>query len=257
MRRFWHGCAISLIILNLSGCGDSDNYAPVTEVNTIDPIPRAGVHRAARRESIYEIAWRYGLDYRQLVARNHLKSPYMVRQGQLIYLGGISHPTIAPLSTKPSSSLTEPTPVFIKREAPAPLAPAPTLAEKEEPNLKVSTWIWPAKGRIVSGYSGFNKGINISGHLGAPIYAAASGKVVYCGSGLRGYGNLIILKHNQTYLSAYAYNRQLFVKEGQWVKQGQKIADMGENIGSGKAMLHFEIRRAGKPIDPLTLHLGS
>lgn len=250
MRNMWQGCVLSLCLLGLTACGDSDNYAPVTEVNTIDPIPHAGVHRAARQESIYEVAWRYGLDYRQLVARNHLKSPYLLHKGQVVYLGGTS---------KPTASSSELAPVFIKREremTPVAMPKMEALPERE-PNFKVSEWIWPAKGRVVAGYSGFNKGINISGRLGAPIYASAAGKVVYCGSGLRGYGNLIILKHNQTYLSAYAYNRELFVKEGQWVKQGQKIAEMGENTGSGKAMLHFEIRRAGKPIDPLTLKLGS
>lgn len=249
MRALWQGCLLSVFVLSLSACWDSDNYAPVTEVNTIDPIPRAGIHRAARQESAYEIAWRYGLDYRQLVQRNHLKSPYVVRKGQIIYLGGATTQPVVTPKPLPGAS-RESTPTFIKREpSPSPL-PIATVDERE-PNLVVKEWIWPAKGSVVGSYSGFNKGINISGHIGDPIYAAAAGKVVYCGSGLRGYGNLIILKHNQTYLSAYAYNRQLFVKEGQWVKQGQKIAAMGENIGSGRAMLHFEIRRAGKPIDPL------
>ncbi|MFZ2315151.1 MAG: peptidoglycan DD-metalloendopeptidase family protein [Gammaproteobacteria bacterium] len=275
LRRVGQGCAISFFALMLLACGDSDNYAPVTEINTIDPIPRAGVHRTARQESVYEVAWRYGLDYRQLVASNHLKSPYILRKGQVISLGVANTNSVvhAKVSVSPENTTFIPitptviavTPTVIP--APSTVIPAkagihlkPASEETSEIDSRFrgndSVWIWPAKGRVINYYSGFNKGINISGRLGEPIYAAAGGKVVYCGSGLRGYGNLIIIKHNQMYLSAYAYNRQLFVKEGQWVKQGQKIADMGENSGSGKAMLHFEIRRAGKPIDPMTMKLG-
>lgn len=263
-------CAISFFALTLWACGDSDNYAPVTDINTIDPIPRTGVHRVTRQESVYEIAWRYGLDYRQLVMRNHLKSPYILQKGQAIYLGQHTHSinpqkvtaipentTFVPIKTAATTAIPA-TPVIPAKTG---IHPSSKQVLEVDPtfrgdDIKTSQWIWPAKGKVVNYFSGFNKGINISGHLGEPIYAAQGGKVVYCGSGLRGYGNLIIIKHNQTYLSAYAYNRQLFVKEGQWVKQGQKIADMGENSGSGKAMLHFEIRRAGKPIDPMTMKLG-
>lgn len=110
-------------------------------------------------------------------------------------------------------------------------------------------WQWPTKGKIIARYSNLNKGINIKGKAGQPIIAAAAGKVVYCGNGLRGYGNLIILKHNDLYLSAYAHNRAILVKEGQQVKKGQRIATMG-NTGTNQTMLHFEIRKAGKPLDP-------
>jgi len=116
----------------------------------------------------------------------------------------------------------------------------------------VSLWMWPVRGKIIDSYSAVNKGINIAGRQGEAIFAAASGKVVYSGHGLRGYGNLIIIKHNSLYLSAYAHCRLVLVKEGEWVKQGQKIAEMG-STGSNKTMLHFEIRRMGKPINPLSL----
>jgi lipoprotein NlpD len=101
-------------------------------------------------------------------------------------------------------------------------------------------------------YSKKSKGIDIGDRVGTPIYASAPGKVVYAGNGLRGYGNLIIIKHNSQYLSAYAYNRRLLVREGDWVKKGQSIAEMGK-AASGQAMLHFEIRRAGIPVNPLNL----
>ena len=112
-------------------------------------------------------------------------------------------------------------------------------------------WAWPAKGKIVAGFSETAnlKGIDIAGTAGEPVRASAAGRVVYAGSGLRGYGKLIIIKHNATYLSAYAHNREILVKEGQQVTRGQKIAEMG-NTDADQVKLHFEIRRLGKPMDP-------
>lgn len=114
----------------------------------------------------------------------------------------------------------------------------------------IHSWVWPASGRVIS--SPLQKGINIIGKLGDPIFASGTGSVVYCGNGLHGYGNLIIIKHNRIYLSAYAHNRKVLVKEGDKVKQGQKIAEMG-NTGAERVMLYFEIRQNGKAIDPIRL----
>jgi lipoprotein NlpD len=113
-------------------------------------------------------------------------------------------------------------------------------------------WAWPAKGKVLAGYTEASKGIDIAGSLGAVVLAAAGGKVVYSGTGLRGYGKLIIIKHNNTYLSAYAHNNNIFVKEGQDVKKGQRIAEMG-STDTDKVKLHFEIRKQGKPVDPSRL----
>jgi murein DD-endopeptidase MepM/ murein hydrolase activator NlpD len=117
---------------------------------------------------------------------------------------------------------------------------------------KSLTWQKPTSGRVIKNYSSNHKGINIQGPLANPIYAAADGYVVYSGNGIRGLGNMIIIKHNQLYLSAYAYNQSNLVTEGQFVKRGQKIATMGLNKNR-KILLHFEVRRNGKPINPLTL----
>ena len=126
--------------------------------------------------------------------------------------------------------------------------PAPDVQDHDES----VDWVWPAKGKIVTGFSeaASLKGIDIAGTAGQPVAASASGKVVYAGTGLRGYGKLIIIKHNGTYLSAYAHNRDIMVKEGQQVTKGQKIAEMG-NTDADQVKLHFEIRRQGKPMDPL------
>ncbi len=208
----------------LSSCFGHATYAPVTDISAIESIPQNGVYRVSVGETIYSIAWRYGVDYRDLARQNRIKPPYQIRVGQSIYL---------------------------KEQAPqqAPSAPKQYIAEKE-PTVSVATWQWPAHGPVVSNFSSMNKGINIAGKLGAPVFATAAGKVVYSGDGLRAYGNLIIIKHNSTFLSAYAYNKVVLVKEGTWVKAGQKIAEMG-NLSARRVMLHFEIRRRGKPVNPL------
>jgi lipoprotein NlpD len=128
-----------------------------------------------------------------------------------------------------------------------PLQPQPGAEDGQD----TVAWIWPATGRVLAGFSeATNKGVDILGKIGDPVFASASGRVVYSGTGLRGYGKLVIIKHNQTYLSAYAHNSNLLVKEGQNVVRGQKIAEIG-NSDSPQAKLHFEIRRLGKPVDPL------
>ena len=127
----------------------------------------------------------------------------------------------------------------------APVTPAPAVKGDDES----VDWGWPAKGKLLAGYTDASKGMDISGSLGAPVLATANGKVVYSGTGLRGYGKLVIIKHNNSYLSAYAHNNSILVKEGQEVKKGQKIAEMGSS-DTDQVKLHFEIRKQGKPVDP-------
>ena len=138
-------------------------------------------------------------------------------------------------------------PVEAKPEPPR--AATPPAADSEDDDKL--DWIWPAKGKVVAAYSDTAnlKGIDIAGAAGEPVFASAAGKVVYAGTGLRGYGKLVIVKHNKTWLSAYAHNKDILVKEGQQVTKGQKIAEMG-NTDAEQVMLHFEIRRLGKPVDP-------
>ena len=135
-----------------------------------------------------------------------------------------------------------------KPELPRTTAPASAAESEDEDKLD---WVWPAKGKVTVGFSETAnlKGIDIAGAAGEPVIASAAGKVVYVGNGLRGYGKLVIVKHNKTWLSAYAHNREILVKEGQQVTRGQKIAEMG-NTDADQVKLHFEIRRLGKPVDP-------
>jgi lipoprotein NlpD len=130
----------------------------------------------------------------------------------------------------------------------AKIDPKPEAAEDDGEDAV--NWGWPAQGKILSSFSESAKGVDIAGKAGQPVLATAAGKVVYSGTGLRGYGKLIIIKHNKTYLSAYAHNKEIFVKEGDAVNRGQKIAEMGDS-DSDQVKLHFEIRRQGKPVDPL------
>jgi lipoprotein NlpD len=191
---------------------------------SIEPIPKSGKHRVVKGETIYSIAWRYGIDYRKLAKRNGLTRPYHLHKGQIIYFRGKSQ-TLGTITHK-------------------------TEMPDREPTASVTAWRWPAQGVVRGVYSAANKGVNIAGYLGQSIYAAAPGKVVYCGHGLRGYGNLIIIKHNSTFLTAYAYANAIFVTNGEWVRAGQKIAEMGET-NAHRVILHFEIRRDGEPVNPL------
>ena len=140
-------------------------------------------------------------------------------------------------------------------EAPTPTPPAAVPAPAPEPEKSAGTdnedvdWMWPAKGKVLVPFTEAAKGMDIAGRKGAPVLAAAGGRVVYAGAGLRGYGKLVIIKHNNTWLSAYAHNENILVKEQQDVKKGQKIAEMGSS-DTDQVKLHFEVRRQGKPVDP-------
>jgi len=224
-------------IIFLTACTDSENYAPVVEISTIEPIPASGKHIVAFQETIYSIAWIYGLDYRDIAKRNHLLPPYTVHEDQVIYL---------PPKKKVVTAIKE---VPVVKKVP----PENSVISKPiftmEPKGPVKLWVSPNAGPIISKYGAQNKGINIGGNRNDPIFATAAGKVVYSGSGLRGYGNLIIIKHNSTYLSAYAHNQRVFVRDGDYVLTGQKIAEMGDS-GTTRVMLHFEIRKDGQPVNP-------
>ncbi len=178
-----------------------------------------------------------------------LKEPYSEQALREVQRAAAGAPVVAaaPVETPPPIA-SSPPPVPIAVE-PKPVSKAPALPPDDGGKLD---WGWPAKGRVVTQFSEATslKGIDIAGSAGQPVTASAGGKVVYAGSGLRGYGKLIIIKHNDAYLSAYAHNRDILVKEGQQVVKGQKIAEMG-NTDTDQVKLHFEIRRQGKPVDPL------
>ena len=236
------------------------------------------VHRVAPGETLYSIAWRYGLDYKKLAIVNNIGPEYRIFPGQNIILkdrvAGIQRPSVKQKSvTKPPQSSvdnvvkTKPTTPVTKTTAKAPVKAIvrsenkPVEASKKRTNIVQNgplIWKWPATGKVITNFwskDGVGGGIDIEGKKGESVLAAAAGKIVFAGSGLRGYGKLIIIKHTETYLSAYAYNNQLRVKEGEYVVLGQHIADIGAS-GSGannQPRLHFQIRKNGKSIDPMKL----
>lgn len=221
----------------------------------------SGQYQVQRGDTLYSIAFRFGWDWKALAARNGIVAPYLIRVGQIIRFDGQqAAPAVmakAPVVTPPPSSRSSapvpvrPTPV--QTPAPVQAKPAPVATSAPSMQRSASGWIWPSSGAVIGRFSSngsLNKGIDIAGELGQPVSAASDGSVVYAGSGLRGYGELVIIKHSDTYVSAYGHNRRLLVQEGQQVKAGQKIAEMG-STGTDRVKLHFEIRRQGKPVDPL------
>lgn len=219
--------------LVLVGC--ASNMAPVEGRGEAV----VGTYVVKRGDTLYSIAWRNGLDFRALARWNRIDPPYLIHPGQRLRLGLRSPlPAAAPVVSAPQTPVRPP--VAAAKPKPAPAGEAPP-------------WRWPVAGKIIRRFSanGTGKqGIELGGHVGAPILAATGGRVVYAGNGLRGYGNLVIVKHDARYLTAYGYNSTLLVKEGESVQAGQKIATMG--VGPARvAALHFELRRDGKPVDPL------
>lgn len=186
-----------------------------------------------------------------------IKLPYseqniaQLRRGDSQVISAIAPGTDSGSAIAVSSNATTPTQASVERNARVETAPSPDTQKTEKTSHNLSTdWIWPTNGKLLSTFSKNSKGLKISGQSGQAILASASGEVVYSGNGLRGYGNLIIIKHNNTYLSAYAHNNKILVKEGDSVTRGQKIAEMG-NTDADTTQLHFEIRKNGKPVDPL------
>jgi len=187
---------------------------------------------------LYKIAFQYGFDYRDLAEWNELANPDFIRSGELLRLSPTkSTVRKAPTSVKPGFSTGE-----------INLGAKIALATRQD--IEPAVWAWPSPGIVLTHFGhAQNKGIDIGGQRGQPVLAAASGRVVYAGSSLRGYGKLIIIRHGEALLSAYAHNERLLVAEGQQVVRGQSIALMGDT-DADQVKLHFEIREYGKPVNP-------
>ena len=320
-----------LLVLTLAGCGSSGR-APVEDRRGNSAVK---VYQVQRGDTLYSIAFRYGLDYRKVAQVNSIPDPYIIYPGQHLYLWqvassplivsgppqtpapvvsdnpglpaaytpspvivtavpGIAAPPVSQVAmppspvyqggnpgagsdaapgapSPPSAPVTGGTVAGVKSVAApatatsappvvatAPVAaPRPTAAPRPSraptPGARVASWRWPSSGSVTRRYSSsVHKGIDIGGNRGDPVYAVADGTVVYAGTGIVGFGELIILKHNDIYISAYGHNSRLLVREGDVVGVGQSIAEKG-STGTDTVKLHFEIRKEGKPIDPLKL----
>ncbi|MBE7928720.1 MULTISPECIES: peptidoglycan DD-metalloendopeptidase family protein [Pseudomonadaceae] len=244
----------------LAGCASSPTGGvQVVDRNNRDRVT-SGHYIVQRGDTLWSIAFRFGWDWKELAQRNGIGPPHVIYPGQRIRFDGSAPRTV--VSTRPASPPPAPRPATPVVATPVPTPPPIVRAPQVPPQATTPTkpvarsasgWAWPAKGQIIGRFSSngsLNKGIDIAGELGQPVLAASDGAVVYAGSGLRGYGELVIIKHSDTYVSAYGHNRRLLVQEGQQVKAGQTIAEMG-STGTDRVKLHFEIRRQGKPVDPL------
>lgn len=271
----------------LSACSTETRVAPVIDRPTSSvaisrPRPAAppaedtrpdaaGTYTVRRGDTLLRIALDHGQNYRDLVAWNNLSDPDDIKVGQVlkvapaerggnavvtnpIAMPGVDKPVAVPKKTEPSGAKKPYSDAALAQKEDNPkaekvtgIAAGSTVTANDDEKL---SWMWPSDGRIVATFDeGKNKGIDIAGRLGQQVMAAGSGKVMYAGSGIRGYGNLVIVKHSNSLLSAYAHNRTIVVKEGQNVTKGQVIAEMG-NSDTDTVKLHFEIRQQGKPVDP-------
>ncbi|MDR9425574.1 MAG: peptidoglycan DD-metalloendopeptidase family protein [Marinobacter sp.] len=234
-----------LFLVFLSGCNTSAIYWD----HLYNPPVYWGNHVVKKGETLYGIAWRYGRDFRELGDANGLEPPWTIHPGDVLRLdkkGSVSRTASA--SSRSSGSAPRRT----ASSSPAARTSEPKRTTSGSPVASDIDWRWPHGGTVIAGFSAsgkVNKGVDIAGKSGDDVKAAASGSVVYAGSGLLGYGNLIIVNHSEHYLSAYAHNRKILVQEGEDVEAGQVIAELG-STGTDKPMLHFEIRRNGNPVDP-------
>ena len=265
----------------IGGCAGRSAPAPVvllnSQVSDGSEEYTKKTYKVQRGDTLYAVAWYTGNDYRDLAKYNDLSAPYTIYPGQVLKVSPPSNVATAPIKTRiKTNQSTAPTTTNVDKslvDRPKPQAyrkrekvvnpqniktvkkPSQSV-EKRTPTSfpsKVKKWVWPAEGKLVDTFSqseSGNKGIDIAGAKGSQVVAAADGKVVYSGSALRGYGNLVIVKHTDTFLSAYAYNDTILVKEREWVSAGQQIATMGDS-GTNSVKLHFEVRYRGKSLDPM------
>jgi lipoprotein NlpD len=274
VRRLALPCALAVAVLLAVGCASrSSSNAPVEDRGTgqsrqlpgvdVKQLPgfenagKPGYYTVKPGDTMIRIGLENGQNWRDIVRWNGLENPNLIEVGQVLRVVppvvenavAVTRPVSPGAATAAASAALGPAKPASAAlgAAPAPVpAPVPPASNGDED----VAWIWPVQGALIAGFDeAKNKGLDIAGKSGEAVMASADGRVVYAGAGLRGYGNLVILKHNNTFLTAYAHNQKLFVKEDQTVRKGQKIAEMG-NSDADRVKLHFEIRRQGKPVDP-------
>jgi len=254
---------IILPLLLVVGCAGKPP-APIEDHSQPGSLRADDRYVVLRGDTLFSIAFRFGLDFRRLAAANAIAAPYTIFPGQLLRLAEADPP--APRSRAQAQQQRKKTASTV---APAVSSPAPTARSSSTPpaagtagttptvavanSPAAGAWSWPVQGRVTRRYEkDLHKGLDISGGRGDPVIATAPGTVVYAGSGIAGYGLMLIIRHSDEYLSAYGHNEVLLVDEGEAVQGGQQVARRGSS-GTDSVKLHFEIRRRGRPVDPLGL----
>ncbi len=230
-----------LCILLLSACFGHPS-APVSDLSPLQSGLTA--YKVKKGDTLYSISFRTGKDYKRIAAWNNISAPYLIYVNDQLRLTPPPRQTIA--QKKQPSPKVKTNTTSKRKPTRTQSLPAANLPSK------VAKWAWPAKGKLIAKYAkarGIN-GIQIAANSATAVNSAAAGQVVYAGTGIRGYGQLLIVKHSEEFLSAYAHNKRILVKEGQRVSRGQQIAEMG-STGTNKTKLHFEIRKNGQPVNPL------
>jgi lipoprotein NlpD len=259
----------ALFFTLLTSCSGRSNPAPVVSLNTTVAKQNnlteieGETYQVQKGDTLFAVAFYSGNDYRDIAKFNNIKAPYNIFPGQTLTListatknNDIENKGIAEKANESTKVVVDPSKpqAYGGNEAKTHRSKAKHTDKRSNKGNQQISWIWPASGKSTSavvGSDGTNRGVDIKGELYSPIFAAANGKVVYAGNALKGYGNLVIIKHDNNLLSAYAHNDMIVVGEQSYVKQGQKIATMGRT-GASDIMLHFEIRRKGKSLDPLS-----
>lgn len=247
------------IQVSKSAVATSNNTKPpstATPPVPVDPAPKSAYYIVKPGDTLIKIGLEQGQSWRDLIRWNSIDNPNIIEVGQILRVlppvvdPGTSDPVVVKPVTSPSQVINS------NSENKVPVSNQQVTPPALETTDENTVFSWPAAGNLSAQFDDLkNKGIDISGKIGDAVYASADGRVVYAGAGLRGYGNLIILKHANNFLTAYAHNQTLLVREDQSVKRGQKIAEMG-NSDSEQVKLHFEIRKQGKPVDPIKLLPG-
>jgi lipoprotein NlpD len=235
------------MLVFLAACSHQPNKVSIIERSSGAGTASGSHYKIKRGDTLYAIAWRYGVSYQQLASYNKIATPYVISIGQKLRIPSKSYRG----SSNASATRKNPPKTTRRSTVKTPVTPT-TVISSGVPKKNTESWRWPTAGTVEGGYTTtgkIHKGIDIAGKYGQPIYAAKSGKVVYAGAGLKAYGLLIIVKHDERFLSAYAFNSKVFVTEGDQVKVGAKIAEMGKKE-SKYTRLHFEIRLDGKPQNP-------
>lgn len=250
-----------LVSAVLAGCS-TNTPAPITDIHSTTPSTAvdtpAGNYTVQPGDTLYKIAQQHGTTVQAIAQANDITDPSQLRVGQTLAVQGATAGSVvaastpkkaAPAPTTPTESSepkTETQPV-VEDEQASPVATSSPRAS----DANLISWGWPANGTIIQGFTANTKGIDIKGNIGDPVVAAANGKVMYAGNGVRGLGNLILLGHSDGFITAYAHNDSLLVKTGQEVKKGEKIATLGES-DTTSPRLHFEVRRRGTPVNPMS-----
>lgn len=225
----------------LAGCASRSTKAPVTDMSGGPVAPTtSGTYVVKPGDTLYKIAQAHSIDVATLSSLNNISDPSQLRVGQVLRLD----------SSGPAPAITTPAPVTPATPV-APVAAAEPAAVARASDAATINWAWPASGSIIQSFNANTKGIDIAGGVGEPVLAAADGKVMYAGNGVRGLGNLILLGHSDGFITAYAHNQSLAVKTGDQIKKGARIASIGQT-DTTSPRLHFEIRRRGTPVNPLS-----